>query len=293
MQGAPAYPDIAAQIRAIGAQIEVARTGELYRALHPVAAPGDIAIARELRYGPHERQVFDVFAQRGASPAAARPVVVFVHGGGFRAGDKRLPGQPFHDNVGIWAARAGLLGVTMNYRLAPEAVYPAGAEDMERAVARLAAIAGEHGGDPRRIFLWGHSAGAAHVADYIVSRPEPRLAGAILTSGIYDKSGGAAVSPWSIYYGTDVARLAALSDVPGLIATRVPLLLTWAELDRADFVTDATALAGAFARAGRTAATLALPGHSHISEIYAIGTADTSLSGPALNFIHAVSKESP
>jgi acetyl esterase/lipase len=290
METAPPYPDIAAEIRAIGSQIEVARTSQLYRTLHPVNPPTQVVITRNLRYGPHERHVLDIFVARDADRTLARPIVVFVHGGGFRAGGKQLPDQPFHDNVGVWAARAGLVGVTISYRLAPEFVYPAGVEDLERVTAQIRALARDCGGNPAQLFLWGHSAGAAHVADYMVTRPDVPLAGAILTSGIYDKSGGAPDSPWSIYYGADSSRYDALSSLPGLATTRVPLLVTWAELDRADFVADAQALVRARQGAGRPVSALQLPGHSHLSEIYAIGTADTSLSAPVLDFIHTVNE---
>jgi len=289
----PPYPDIAAEIRAIGPQIEVARTTLLYRTLHPASPPTQVAITRDVRYGPHDRHVMDLFMARDATRTAARAVVVFVHGGGFRAGAKQLPDQPFHDNVGIWAARAGLVGVTLNYRLAPEFAYPAGADDMERAVTQISALANDCGGDPERIFLWGHSAGAAHVADYIVTRAQPRLAGAILTSGIYDKTGGSADSPWSAYYGADTGRYAALSALPGLKATRVPLMVTWAELDRPDFIADSQNVVQARRLAGSPVTELQVAGHSHISEIYAVGTADTSLSDPVLNFIDKVSGDLP
>jgi triacylglycerol lipase len=281
------YPDIAAEIRAIGPQIEVARTSQLYRTLHPANPPTQVLITRNVRYGPHERHVLDVFMARDADRSVPRPMVMFVHGGGFRAGAKQLPDQPFHDNIGIWAARAGLIGVTISYRLAPEFSYPAGIEDLERATAQVRALARDCGGDPQRLFLWGHSAGAAHVADYIVKQPAAPVAGAILTSGIYDKSGGTHDSPWSAYYGTDSTRYRELSSLPGLIETRLPLLVTWAELDRADFITDAEVLVRERERAGRPVAALRLAGHSHISEIYAVGTADTSLSGPVADFIHA------
>jgi triacylglycerol lipase len=284
------YPDIDAEIRAIGPQIEVARTAQLYRTLHPVNPPTQVLITRDVRYGPHERHVLDIFMARDADRSVARPVVIFVHGGGFRAGAKQLPDQPFHDNIGIWAARSGLVGVTINYRLAPEFGYPAGAEDVEHATAQVRALARDCGGDPQRLFLWGHSAGAAHVADYIVTRPDAPVAGAILTSGIYDKSATAADSPWSAYYGTGNLCGAALSSLPGLVLTHVPLLVTWAELDRADFVADAQALVGAREHAGWPVVALQLPGHSHISEIYAIGTADTSLVAPVLEFIRTVSE---
>lgn len=289
MDSAPPYPDIAAEIRAIGPQIEVPRTTLLYRTLHPASPPTQVTIARDLRYGPHERHVLDVFMASEGSRTAGRAVVVFVHGGGFRAGAKQLPDQPFYDNVGIWAARNGLVGVTLNYRLAPEVAYPAGADDMERAAAQIGALASDCGGDPQRIFFWGHSAGAAHVADYIVTRPQPRLAGAILTSGIYDKTGGSRESPWSAYYGVDSDRYAALSSLPGLVTTNVPLLVTWGELDRGDFIADGKALVAARNRAGKPVASLEVAGHSHISEIYAVGTADTSLSSPVLDFIDKTS----
>ncbi len=293
MDTPPPYPDIATEIRAIGPQIEVPRTTLLYRTLHPASPPTQVTITRDLRYGPHERHVLDVFMASEGPRTAARAIVVFVHGGGFRGGAKQLPGLPFYDNVGIWAARNGLVGVTLNYRLAPEFAYPAGADDMERAIAQISALASDCGGDPQRIFFWGHSAGAAHVADYIVTRPQPRLAGAILTSGIYDKTGGSPDSPWSTYYGTDTGRYAALSSLPGLIATSVPLLVTWAELDRTDFIADGKALVAARTRAGKPVASLQVAGHSHISEIYAVGTADTSLTGPVLDFIDKTSGEMP
>ncbi len=83
----------------------------------------------------------------------------------------------------------------------------------------------------------------------------------------------------------DNARQAELSSLPGLARTRVPLLVTWAELDRADFIAEAEALVSVRERAGHTVNALRLPDHSHISEIYAVGTADTSLSAPVLDFI--------
>jgi acetyl esterase/lipase len=290
METAPPYPDIAAEIRAIGPQIEVPRTTQLYRTLHPVDTPRQVVITRDLRYGPHERHALDLFTARNADRSVTRPIVVFVHGGGFRAGARRLPHQPFYDNIGIWAARAGLVGVTISYRLAPEFGYPAGAQDVERALAQVRALARDCRGDPQHVFLWGHSAGGAHIADYLALRPAAPPAGAILTSGIYDKSRGGPDSSWNVYYGTDRSHPAALSSLPGLAASDVPLLVTWAELDRDDFIVDAGALVQARERAGRQVASAQVADHSHISEICAVGTADTSLSAPVLDFIQSISE---
>lgn len=285
---AATYPEIAAELHEIGPVVEVPRTSEMYRPLHPAEPPEDLTVARDVAYGPHERHVLDVFAARDKGAANSRkPVLVYIHGGGFRAGAKRLPGQPFYDNVGIWAARNGMVGVTISYRLAPEHVYPAGVEDLSLAVDYLREHVSGHGGDPQRIFLWGHSAGAAHAADYIATVPAHGIAGAVLTSGIYDKTDGGAVSRWSAYYGTDTARYAALNPIPALVSGSVPLLVTWAEIDRPDFIADAHRLVHAFESAGRPLRKLLLPHHSHISELYAVGTADRSLSAPVLQFIQS------
>ena len=77
------------------------------------------------------------------------------------------PGSPFYDNVMLWAVNNGFVGVNATYRLAPQSPYPAGAEDLADIVAWVASQIGERGGDPARIYLMGHSAGAIHVANYV------------------------------------------------------------------------------------------------------------------------------
>jgi acetyl esterase/lipase len=160
--------DIAAELRTIGARIETQKTGELYAALQPKEPYAWLEVMRDLKYGPHERNALDVFKAPGAS-AAGKPVLVFVHGGGFARGTKRMEGLPFYDNIGLWAVGQNLVGVTLNYRLAPQSTWPAGIEDMTAAVAWLKANVAQYGGDPNKIVLWGHSAGAAHIADYVAN----------------------------------------------------------------------------------------------------------------------------
>jgi triacylglycerol lipase len=283
-------PEIAAELRAIGARIEPARTGELYAPLQPKEPYAWLSVTRDVAYGSHERQVLDIFTS--PAPGAGKPVVVFVHGGGFARGAKRTPGSPFYDNIGLWAAGYGLVGVTVNYRLAPEHTWPSGIEDMASIVAWLKANIARYGGDPSKIFFWGHSAGAAHVADYLAREAnagrDPAVAGAILTSGFYDL--GAEVSIWQAYYGADVSTYAERSSLPGLLKTTVPLLVTDAELDDPiNFQAQAEKVTAARASVGKPVERLRLPGHSHISETYAVGTSDRSLSGPVLAFIRKLS----
>jgi triacylglycerol lipase len=279
--GMPA--EVASALREIGPRIEGAKTTALYAPLLALQSHEGIDVSRDLAYGPHARHRVDVF--RPNARGERRPMVVFIHGGGFSRGAKSAPGSPFYDNIGYWAASHGLVGVTLNYRLAPEFAYPSGAEDLARAVAWLRSHAADWGADPRRIVLWGHSAGAAHVGDYLARTPRPLIAGAVLTSGIFDL--GSTVSVWKDYYGDDVARYAERSSLARLAKVPTPLLVTWAELDPPDFVPDTEKLIAQRKAAGRPLTSLRLPNHSHLSETYAVGTADESLSGPVLQFIQS------
>jgi triacylglycerol lipase len=168
-------------------------------------------------------------------------------------------------------------------------MWPSGIEDLTQVVSWLKSNVARYGGDPGKIFLWGHSAGAAHVADYLArgaSAPGGAdVAGAILTSGFYDL--GSEVSVWKAYYGEDVATYAERSSLPGLLKTTVPLLVTDAELDPELFQTEAQKLTAERTRIGRPVQRLHLHGHSHLSETYAVGSADRSLSDPVREFVRA------
>lgn len=98
----------------------------------------------------------DVYA---ASDAKKTPVLVYVHGGGWTRGDKA---HVFEKPAGFVAA--GYVFVSINYRLAPAVGFPTYVEDVAKAIAWVRTHIGDHGGDPDRIFLMGHSAGAHLVA---------------------------------------------------------------------------------------------------------------------------------
>ena len=310
-------PTIAAALREIGPKIDGPRTAALYAPLLPATEPyPGVTVVRDIHYGPHERHVLDVFTAasrdtaKGAESSVAtagdhansiasfrggpgatglQPVLVFIHGGGFTRGAKHSPGSPFFDNIGTWAAKHGLVGVTINYRLAPQFQWPAGIEDLTLLTAWLKSHVASYGGDPTKIYLWGHSAGAAHVGDYLAhaanTGADPQVAGAILTSGFYNL--GTTVSIWKDYYGDDVSQYPQRSSLPGLLKTPIPLLVTYAEFDPESFQAETRGLIEARAQAGKPVPTVRLAGHSHISETYAVGTGDESLSGPVLEFIRA------
>jgi triacylglycerol lipase len=287
--------DIAAKLRKIGPRIEVEQTAAIYAPLHTNEPYTGVAVRRDEPYGPHERNVLDVFSAEApvdGLPEGKRPVLVFVHGGGFTRGDKHTPGTPFYDNLMLWAVGTGLVGVNINYRLAPESSWPSGIEDLRGVLAWLGEHIETYGGDPTRIFLWGHSAGAAHVGDFISAQTHARkptkIAGAILTSGFYAL--GDEVSIWQAYYGDDIATYPERSSLAGLVAAETPLFIADAELDPGHFGEQCRLLLHSLKTAGRRFDYVHLEGHSHISETYAVGTADRSLSDPVNAFIRANGK---
>ncbi len=284
-------PAIAAVLHEIGPKIDGRRTTALYAPLQPKEPYQNVVLTRDVSYGPHERNVLDIFVAPRTDRKSRKPVVVFIHGGGFAAGSKHSPNSPFYDNVGLWAAAHELVGITINYRLAPRFQYPSGVEDLRRVVDWLHAHIKEYGGDPKKVFLWGHSAGAAHTADYLADaanhRRNPAVAGAILTSGFYDL--GDTVSVWKSYYGEDVSKYKERSSLYGLTKSAVALLVTDAELDPAAFRPESDKLAQARAKAGRPVERVHLSDHSHLSELFAVNTSDVTLSGPVLEFIRKTS----
>lgn len=280
-------PQIARRVAAIGDVVgpdQAAASREIFAPLHETSPHAGVDIVRDSRYGPHERHRLDVF-----SPAGARdlPVVVFVHGGGFVAGDKSTEGTPYYDNVGVWGARSGMVGVTMNYRLAPEHRWPSGAEDVGAAVGWLAANVGAHGGDPSRIVLMGSSAGATHVAGYAgTADPDPGVRGVVLLSGAYDLPLFDDTSILAAYFGPDPAALAAASPLPGLVACGLPILFAVAEHDPPVSHRQAAALFGAlFERDGRVPPMAFLPGHNHFTEVLHLNAVDDVLGRQIRAFV--------
>ena len=169
-QQPPMSEDLAWKLLELGRVIDVPKTAALYAPLAQKEPYAGVKTERDVKYGAAERHLLDVFTPETSS--SPRPVLIFIHGGAFVGGNKRTsPTSPFYDNVMLRAVHNGFVGVNATYRLAPQSPYPAGAEDLAAVVAWVASKIGERGGDPARIFLMGHSAGAVHVANY-VSHPE-------------------------------------------------------------------------------------------------------------------------
>jgi Esterase/lipase len=153
----------------------------------PAAMDGGTSkVGDGVAYGDGARNKLDIYApeQRGA-PA---PVVFFIYGGGWSRGERAE-----YEFVGRALASRGFVAVIADYRLYPEAVYPDFLEDGARALRWVQDNITNYGGDPNRLFLSGHSAGAYNAvmqaldpsfrAEFGVTMP---ILGVAALSGPYD-----------------------------------------------------------------------------------------------------------
>lgn len=289
--------DTARAIAEIGIPLSpamIAASQDLYQAQHEAEPYRDVTVTRDERYGAHERQRLDVF--QPSANGGKRPVLIYVHGGGFIAGNKRVPGTAYYDNVALWAVRNGYVGVTMTYRLAPENKYPAAAADVGGAVKWGIEHVAAYGGDPENIVLLGQSAGSTHVATY-AARPDlhPRTGGGVraiaMLSGVYDFTLMELADNARAYLGDAADAAATGSALPNLATAGIPLMFGISEFDPPMFHQQAQALANAiFAHTKRFPNVLFLPRHNHISQIAhlnAAGTDDRLLYDRLSEFIDA------
>jgi triacylglycerol lipase len=266
-------PEVAAKVRAAGHKIDFSVAASYPAPKEPYAG---VTVTRNQAYGADPLQTLDVF-QPDAAGGKPRPVLLFVHGGGFVRGDKKQT-----DNMVLWGVANGMVGVDINYRLAPKDPWPAGAKDLASAIAWTRANIAKYGGDPNRIVLWGHSAGANHVSDYVghkeLQGPEAAgVKGAIIMSAFYAPEVGAQPNP---YYGSDPAVQTLSPAVERTIKTTIPLYLINAEYDPDGFIAYMQALDAGMTKAGIKHGRLVAKDHGHLDEGLAVGTDDHGVTDP-------------
>jgi len=256
------------------------------------AAPKDgVTITRDQPYGEDPRQILDVYRPTARSGA---PVVIFVHGGAYVRGDKDGAGEAY-GNVATWFARQGMLGINATYPLAPAAKWPAGAKNVGGMVAWAKANAAQFGGDPNRIVLIGHSAGATHIASYIFDKSlqppgGPGIAGAVLISGRY-RIGYDPADPngrnMQAYFGEDASQYANRSPITHIRdGLPVPVFVVVTEYDNPGLdVRGAELFSALCERDGVCPRFVRLKGHNHLSEVLAFNTPDEYLGREILDFI--------
>ncbi|KIK62577.1 hypothetical protein GYMLUDRAFT_72778 [Collybiopsis luxurians FD-317 M1] len=247
-----------------------------------------------IRYGPHERNVLDVYVPKESS-ASKRNVVVFSHGGGLVAGDKSL-----YENIGNYFAAHGYIAVVNNYRLVPGVTYPGGGDDIQmvREWIYNNISKSEYGsGDPEKVVLIGHSAGGFHIATNIYAAGDPSRSGqdALVppVAGIvhlsppftFGKGPNERRPVVKAYYGTDdvdevrkhtpVGLIEGLpKDSPVLNPVELPTLILVAQYDPEEIQHTIFEFVEKYrykSPRGILPELTVVPGHNHLSYVLAIG----------------------
>jgi len=318
MMQAEVPPEIAKQLIQIGRGVCVPETAQIYRPLHPNPPYTGVSIARDLSFGPDPKNVLDVFSpEKGGG---SLPVLIYVSGG---AGNKQQGGpngDVFYDNVMLWAVKNGMVGVNMQRR--PGETWDDPAKDISKVVQWVNQNIGRYKGNPARVFIWCQSAGNVPVSTYI-AHPEfygpegvgvkgvvfmsppafnilpvtpPPVQGGFAPCG--QPNGAAGPPPEGRGRGgagrggkqppVDQATLLARSNLPGLINSKVPFMLSVAELDPPNIIGFAETLRDELCKAGRCPNYVTFKDHSHISEVMSPDTADDSVTGPILKWMKSV-----
>ncbi|EJN13937.1 carboxylesterase type B [Bradyrhizobium sp. YR681] len=248
-----------------------------------------VTFSRGLRYGESEANVLDV-ATSATKADTPRPVLLFVAGDSF-TGDRAAPdlSREIQDQAMCFAARNEMIGVRVNYRLAPTATWPAGATDVAAALSWIHGNIDLFNGDAREIVAVGYGAGAFHVAT-LLAHPELQtdradVAGVVLISGIY-RAGKAASDNEKAYLGTDATQYDKRSVFPGILNVDVPIVLAWAADDSAGIVAQGETLKKTLCGAGHCPRATLLRSRDGIAAAFGLDGSGDSLAEPTLLLVH-------
>jgi acetyl esterase/lipase len=208
--------DIEAGLRKIGQIVDPACTAKLYRPLMPkndfntywppdAPAPTftgqlypGVTIARDQSFGPNPKDVVDIFTpDKGGGN---RPIFIYIPGGaGNKIEQQAREANAFYDNIGRWAVRNGMVGVTIQRH--PGANWDDPGRDIANAVDFIKANAARYKGNPNRIFIAAHSAGNGPLGVYLGHAARwkngVQVKGAVSISGIELAPGVAALTAGS------------------------------------------------------------------------------------------------
>lgn len=204
------------------------------------AAGVQAAPAVQARYGPDPAQRLDVYLPQHPQGA---PVLLMVHGGAWRFG--RPDARSVVDaKVAHWVRERGFILVSAGYRLVPQVDVRAQAQDVAGALAEVQRLAPTWGGDPARVLLMGHSAGA-HLVALLSADPamaqawgaRPWLGTVVLDSAALDTVSLMQARHVRLYdeaFGADPALWRAVSPSAQLRAGSAPMLLVCSSVRRDD-----------------------------------------------------------
>lgn len=211
--------------------------------------------ARDVAYGRHPRQTMDIYVPSGGS--TGRPVVLFIYGGSWANGAKES-----YAFVGDALTSRGFVAVIADYRLVPEVRFPTFIEDGAAALRFVHDNVARYGGDPRRVYLMGHSAGAYNAMMLTLDRSY--LARAGLSPDVIRSTVGLSGPYDFLPLDIDVTK-AAFGSAPNLERTQPihfarkdvpPILLATGADDTTVLPRNSERLSAALRRAGARSVTL-------------------------------------
>ncbi|KAJ3896544.1 alpha/beta-hydrolase [Lentinula edodes] len=303
---------------------------EIYGRRHQVLNPTKYhAVVKEnISYGPHERNVLDVYSPTEASKTP-RPVIVYVHGGNLVAGDKvwykgslyANVGRYYHCNpmlltTGNYFASHGIVAVIINYRLVPNVAYPGGGDDIQMArewVYHNISKQQSGNGDPEKVVLVGSSVGGLHIATnvYLADHSNvnykpvfPPIAGIVYLSTpfSFDTTPEDRQTALRAYYETEDAKEIYEHSPVGLIEAlsasslvldprKFPCLIVLAQYDPKEIQDSTFSFIEEYRRKspqGILPEFVVVAGHNHISHVCSIGTEDDVLGRILREFVGKV-----
>lgn len=228
----------------------------------------------DIPYGEDVKQRLDIY--RPLDKPQRAPVLIFLHGGGNREGDRAHYGY-----VAAPLAKHGIMTVVPSYRLQPAFPWPAQRDDAQAAVAWVYRNIARYGGDPQRIYVAGHSAGAtltmilAYRTQWrsAYSLPNDVVKGAVVMSGPWSRINAAVVDP----------VLRAEFDVLDHVESPPPFnVLSWGgiELEGPDWQVrrhETERLAATLRKAGATARTVFPAGLDHATLVLSMYDEDSEI----------------
>lgn len=224
--------------------------------------------ARDLPYGDGPRQTLDVYAPSGSANSGL-PVVVFIYGGSWASGAKAD-----YAFVGAALSAQGFVTIIPDYRLVPEVRFPSFIEDCATAVKWTIDHAAEFGGDPSRLVIVGHSAGAYNAlmlaldGRYLSDVDATSVRGVVGLAGPYD----------FLPFDVDATRN-AFGQAPDLNLTQPvhfaradapPMLLLWGDADTTVGPRNVRSLEAAMRAVGGRVETKIYPGVNHVDIMLAL-----------------------
>lgn len=225
------------------------------------------------------KHILDIYIPKGKKNF---PVVFFVHGGAWFAGDKAVT-----SNFGIALGSLGIGVVNVNYRLFPNVKYPTFIKDVARAFDWTVENIHKYGGDPDSIFVAGHSAGA-HLAALLATnekylkdhrKSQDDIRGVIAISGVYNIHKGIVPKIFPANVRADA------SPTRNVDRRTPPFLLFYADNDMKELDEQAYAMDKALAKYNVYGKVVEVPDRNHNSVLGRIGPSNEKATREILSFL--------